>query len=266
MRIGGERATAMTVNFSDFESGKKYDGDYDEDLKALQDRLAELQALHIIHGCRTLIVFEGWDAAGKGGAIKRLTANWDPRYFDVYPVSAPTAEEKEKHFLWRFWKRLPGRGDIHIWDRSHYGRVLVERVEGFCSETDWRRGYDEINEFELRQHQIGTNIIKLFLHVTQETQDKVLKERLNDPSKRWKVTSEDFRNRGKRDAYLAAIGDMLERTNCDFAPWQLFDANNQKATRIAVLRYIIDRLEAHVPGEFPDVDPAIAKLAKEQFG
>jgi AMP-polyphosphate phosphotransferase len=255
----------MAIDLSDYESGKKYDGDYDKDLEKLQDRLAELQALHIIHGCRTLIVFEGWDAAGKGGAIKRLTANWDPRYFDVYPVSAPTAEEKDKHFLWRFWKRLPGKSEIHIWDRSHYGRVLVERVEGFCSEADWRRGYDEINEFELRQHQIGTNIIKLFLHVTHETQDKVLKERIDDPSKRWKVTAEDFRNRGKRDAYLAAIGDMLERTSSDHAPWQVFDANNQKATRIAVLQHVVGRLEDCVPQDFPEVDGEIAKLAEATF-
>jgi AMP-polyphosphate phosphotransferase len=255
----------MAIDLSNYESGNKYDGDYDADLKDLQDRLAELQALHIIHKCRTLIVIEGWDAAGKGGAIKRMTANWDPRYFEVYPVSAPTAEEKDKHFLWRFWKRLPGKCDIHIWDRSHYGRVLVERVEGFCEPADWQRGYDEINEFELRQHQIGTKIIKIFLHVTQDTQDEVLSERLADPAKRWKVTAEDFRNRGKRAAYVEAINAMLERTNPDHAPWTVFDGNNQKAARIAILRYIVAQLEAHVPATFPELDPELAKLAKTQL-
>jgi AMP-polyphosphate phosphotransferase len=256
----------MAIDLSNYEFGKKYGGDYDADLKALQDRLSELQALHIIHKCRTLIVFEGWDAAGKGGAIKRMTANWDPRYFEVYPVSAPTAEEKDKHFLWRFWKRLPGTCDIHVWDRSHYGRVLVERVEGFCEPADWQRGYDEINEFELRQHQIGTNIIKLFLHVTQETQDEVLSERLADPAKRWKVTAEDFRNRGKRAAYVEAINAMLEHTNPDHAPWTVFDGNNQKAARIAILRHVVAQLEAHVPSNFPELEPELAKLAESQLG
>jgi polyphosphate kinase 2 (PPK2 family) len=253
------------INLSDFESGKKYDGDYDADLKDLQDRLAELQALHIIHKCRTLIVFEGWDAAGKGGAIKRITAQWDPRYFEVYPVSAPTAEEKDKHFLWRFWKRLPGKCDIHIWDRSHHGRVLVERVESFCSKDDWQRGFDEINEFEQRQAEIGTKIIKIFLHVTQETQDKVLQERLADPAKRWKVTPEDFRNRGKRDAYLEAIEDMLAKTDRPHARWTIFDGNNQKAARIAVLSHIVAEMKKHVPGNFPEVEAEVAALAKATF-
>ena len=256
----------MTFTLADYESGRKYKGDYDADLEALQDRLAELQALHILHNCRTLIVFEGWGAAGKGGAIKRLTATLDPRYYEVYPISAPSAEEKERHFLWRFWNKLPRAREIAILDRSHYGRVLVERVEGFCSEADWQRGYDEINAFERQQADIGTKIIKIFLHVTQKTQDKVLKERLEDPAKRWKVTAEDFRNRGKRDAYLAAITDMLAKTDTPHAPWKLFDGNNQKAARIAVLGYIADHLAAPVPADFPEVDAEIAKLAKEQFG
>lgn len=256
----------MAINLSDYESGKKYKGDYDADLADLQDKLSELQALHILHNCRTLIIFEGWDAAGKGGAIKRLTATLDPRYYQVYPISAPTPEEKEKHFLWRFWNKLPRAQEMSILDRSHYGRVLVERVEGFCSEADWRRGYDEINAFEEAQAQIGTKIIKIFLHVTQETQDKVLQERLEDPAKRWKVTAEDFRNRGKREAYLEAMHDMFERTDINVAPWKIFDGNNQKAARIAVLTHIVSELKAHLPGDFPQLDAEIANLAREQFG
>jgi AMP-polyphosphate phosphotransferase len=256
----------MAINLLDYESGKKYDGDYNADLKDLQDRLAELQALHIIHKCRTLIVFEGWDAAGKGGAIKRLTATWDPRHYQVFPISAPTAEEKGKHFLWRFWNKLPGACDIHILDRSHYGRVMVERVEGFCSEADWQRGFDEINAFEVQQSEIGTKIIKLFLHVTQETQDEVLKERLEDPAKRWKVTAEDFRNREKRDAYLAAINEMFKRTDGKNASWKVIDGNNQKAARISVLRHVIAQLEDSVPQNFPELDPELTKLAKATFG
>ncbi len=256
----------MTIKLSDYETGAKFDGNYDKKLAKLQDRLAELQSLHILHNCRTLIVFEGWDASGKGGAIKRLTANMDPRYFEVFPISAPTAEEKDKHFLWRFWNKLPGSQEIHILDRSHYGRVLVERVEGYCTEAEWSRGYDEINEFEAQQGDIGTNIIKIFLHVTQESQDKVLQERLEDPAKRWKVTEEDFRNRGKRDAYLDAIHDMFKQTNNRWAPWKVFDGNNQKAARIAVLQHIVAQFEASVPQEFPEIDPAISALAQMAFG
>lgn len=256
----------MKIDLSKYETGAEYDGSYAKDLKRLQKRLSELQALHIVHGCRTLIVFEGWDAAGKGGAIKRMTARWDPRYFEVYPISAPTREEKDKHFLWRFWNKLPGSREISVLDRSHYGRVLVERVEGYATETEWRRGYDEINEFEAQQGDIGTKVIKIFLHVTQETQDKVLQERIETPSKRWKVTEEDFRNRGKREDYLAAINEMFEQTNTRWAPWQVFDANNQKATRIAVLKHVVAELEAHVPGDFPEVDAEVKKLAKDVFG
>lgn len=256
----------MKIDLSDYESGNKYDGDYDADLKQLQDRLAELQSLHILHEARTLIVVEGWDAAGKGGAIKRLTANWDPRYYQVSPISAPTSEEKDKHFLWRFWNKLPGKCEVSIWDRSHYGRVLVERVEGFCEPDEWRRGYDEINEFESRQGEIGTKIIKLFLHVTQETQDKVLTERLDDPAKRWKVTAEDFRNREKRDAYLEAMKDMFKRTDTHWAPWTVIDGNNQKAARIAFLKHVVKELEASVPQDFPEADTGIIAMAQKSWG
>ncbi len=257
---------SMAIDLSDYESGKKYDGNYDDDLKALQDRLAELQSLHILHEARTLIVVEGWDAAGKGGAIKRVTSTLDPRYYQVYPISAPTPEEKDKHFLWRFWNKLPGKQELHIWDRSHYGRVLVERVEGFCSEVEWRRGYDEINEFESRQGEIGTNIIKLFLHVTQETQDKVLTERLNDPSKRWKLTADDFRNREKRDDYLQAMQEMFKRTDTRWAPWTVIDGNSQKAARVAVLKHVVAEMEASVPQEFPEMDAEILAMARSSLG
>lgn len=254
------------IDLSDFETGPKYEGDYNADLKEIQDRIAELQSLHILHNARTLIIVEGWDAAGKGGAIKRLTATLDPRYYQVYPISAPSPEEKDKHFLWRFWNKLPGSKEIHIWDRSHYGRVLVERVEGFCNEAEWRRGYDEINEFESRQGEIGTKIIKLFLHVTSETQDRVLTERLDDPAKRWKVTAEDFRNREKRDEYLDAMKDMFKRTNTHWAPWTVIDGNNQKSARIAVLQHVVKAIESSVPMEFPEADQEIMKMAEKSLG
>ena len=256
----------MPIDLSQFEVGKAYDGPYEKDLKSLQDSLSELQALHILHEARTLIIFEGWDAAGKGGAIKRMTSSLDPRFYQVFPISAPTPEEKDKHFLWRFWSKLPGKREISIWDRSHYGRVLVERVERFCTEAEWRRGYDEINEFESRQSEIGTKIIKIFLHVTAETQGKVLMERLDDPAKRWKVTAEDFRNRAKRNEYLDALNEMFEHTDTRLAPWTVIDGNNQKAARIAILSHVIAELKKSVPQEFPEANPAIVALAQRTIG
>ena len=133
----------MAINLKDFESGKDYDGDYDIALAKLEARLERIQVAHIIHGQSAIIAFEGWDASGKGGAIQRLTACWDPRYYEVWPIAAPTEEERVRHFLWRFWKRLPGAGEINVFDRTWYGRVLVERVEGFCTEKDWKRAFDE---------------------------------------------------------------------------------------------------------------------------
>ena len=256
----------MTIDLSEFEKGAKFKGDFDKAIEALQERLAELQALHIVHGCRTLIVVEGWDAAGKGGAIKRMTAHWDPRYFDVFPISAPSDEEKERHFLWRFWMKLPRKRAISVLDRSYYGRVLVERVEGYCTEAEWQRAFDEINEFEAQQQDIGTRIIKIFLHVTQEKQDKVLKERWQTPAKQWKLATDDFRNRSKRAEYLVAMHAMFEHTDTRWSPWKVIDGNNQKAARIKFLEHVIEQMAAHVPAEFPPVDPDVDRLAMALFG
>jgi len=256
----------MTISLSDHESGAKYDGDYGDDIKALQERLERVQAAHITHGQRSIIMFEGWDAGGKGGIIKRLTTLLDPRYFEVWPISAPTDEEKARHFLWRFWKRLPGNREISIFDRSWYGRVLVERVEGFASEAEWRKGYDEINEFEAQLTGSRTNLVKLFIHVTQEEQDQRFADRLDDPWKRWKTGPEDYRNRAKRKDYLAAIDEMFAQTNTRWAPWKVIDGNNKKAARIAALTHVAEALEAAVSMTPPDLDPATVKLAAKAFG
>ncbi len=253
----------MTLSLSDFEKGDKFDGDYDAALLALQERLARIQAAHIIHGARSVILMEGWDAAGKGGIIKRLTADWDPRYFQVWPIAAPSAEEKARHFLWRFWNRLPGTREIAVFDRSWYGRVLVERVEGFASERDWKRGYDEINEFEAQQSDSGTNIIKLFVHVTQKEQDKRLIDRLDNPWKRWKTGEDDYRNRARRDDYLKAMHDMFKLTDTRWAPWIIVDGNNKKSGRIAALTAIADALEAKVTMEPAPLDPAFEGMARK---
>jgi len=256
----------MPLTLSDYESGAKYKGDYDADLAALQERLSRILVSHIVHRRRSLIVFEGWDAAGKGGAIQRLTSGWDPRHFRVWPIAAPTAEEKARHFLWRFWTRLPGAGEIAVFDRSWYGRVLVERVEGFASKKEWRRGYDEIEEFEAQQAADGTTIVKLFFHVTQETQDERLKARVEHPWKRWKLSAEDFRNRAKRDDYVAAIEKMFEKTSSKVAPWHIVDGNNKKAARIAALTIVAEALEEAVPLDPPPIDPEVERLARAAFG
>jgi polyphosphate kinase 2 (PPK2 family) len=256
----------MPIDLSDFETGAKYSGDYSDDLEALQERLSRILVSHIVHKRRAAIVCEGWDAAGKGGAIQRLTAEWDPRAFQVWPIRAPTEEEKGRHFLWRFWTKLPGAGEIAVFDRSWYGRVLVERVEGFASVGEWRRGYDEINEFEAQQNFDGTTIVKLFFHITQETQDKRLKARLDHPWKRWKVTADDFRNRARRDDYLAAVTEMLERTDTRWAPWTVIDGNDKKAARIAALTAVAEVLEAACPAKPPRPDPEIEALARQAFG
>ena len=254
------------IDLSDYEAGEKFDGDYSDALNDVQKRLAHVHSKHIIHGNRTILVFEGWDAAGKGGCIRRMTAEWDPRYFEVFPIRAPTQEELDRHFLWRFWKRLPGSREIAVFDRSWYGRVLVERVEGFCSDAEWKRGYDEIIEFEAQQIDGGTHLVILFFHVTQEEQDSRFADRLNTPHKRWKINKDDFRNRSKRSAYLEAMSDMFAQTDTRWAPWKVIDGNNKKAARIAAMTYIAEKLEAALPKELPEVDPELVKLAEEAFG
>jgi AMP-polyphosphate phosphotransferase len=256
----------MSIDLAEYEKGAKYSGDYDADLERLQDRLGQILVSHIVHRKSSVIVCEGWDAAGKGGAIQRITAGWDPRAFSVWPIAAPTAEERARHFLWRFWKRLPGKSEIGIFDRSWYGRVLVERVERLTPEHEWRRGYDEINEFEAQQNFDGTTIVKLFFHVTQETQDARLKARLEHPWKRWKVTAEDFRNRERRADYLEAYREMFARTDTRWAPWVVIDGNNKKAARIAALTAVADALEAAVPLVPPPADPKVEAIARDTFG
>lgn len=256
----------MTIDLRDYERGKKYDGDYEDDLKDIQERLARIQVAHIVHRRRSLVLLEGWDASGKGGVVRRMTAQWDPRYFDVWPICAPTQDERDHHFLWRFWKKLPACRNIAVFDRSWYGRVLVERVESFCMEAEWKRGYDEINEFEAQQIDSGTNLVKLFLHVSQEEQDRRLDDRLSSPWKRWKTGAEDYRNRARREDYLEAMHDMFRQTDTRWAPWQVIDGNNKKAARIAALTHVAERLEGLVPMEMPAADPEVVKLAKKAFG
>jgi polyphosphate kinase 2 (PPK2 family) len=253
----------MPINLWDYEAGAPFEGDYAAALDDLQERIARLfVALHV-HEKKAIIVCEGWDAAGKGGAIQRLTAGCDPRTYKVWPIAAPTGEEKARHYLWRFWRRMPKAGEAAIFDRSWYGRVLVERVEGLASEAEWRRAYDEINELEAQLSYDGTIIVKLFFHVTPEVQDKRLKARLEHPWKRWKVGPEDLRNRARRDDYIAALKDMFAHTDTRWAPWTMIDGNDKKAARIAALTRVADALAAVLPKDPPPVSPEMEQLARQ---
>ena len=250
------------IDLRDYETGADYDGDYKHDLAELQERIGRLFVANYIHKKTVIIACEGWDAAGKGGAIQRLTAECDPRAYSVWPIAAPTPEEKARHYLWRFWTRLPAAGEVEIFDRSWYGRVLVERVEGFATEAEWRRAYDEINEFESQLAADGILIVKLFLHVTQEEQDKRLRARLDDPWKRWKVNAEDIRNRAKRDEYLKAMKDMFAHTDTHWAPWTVIDGNDKKSARMAMLTKVAECLADGLPKGPPKSGPELEAMKK----
>jgi polyphosphate kinase 2 (PPK2 family) len=253
----------MPINLWDYEAGAPFEGDYGEALADLQERLARLfVALHV-HGRKAILVCEGWDAAGKGGAIQRMTAQCDPRTYRVWPIAAPGDEEKAHHYLWRFWRRMPKAGEVAIFDRSWYGRVLVERVEGLAEEAEWRRAYDEINELEAQLSHDGATIVKLFFHVTREVQDERFASRLDHPWKRWKVTAEDLRNRARRGDYLAALKDMFDQTDTRWAPWTVIDGNDKKAARIAALTRVAEALAAACPAEPPPVSPEMEEMARQ---
>ncbi len=190
------------------------------------------------------VVFEGWDASGKGGAISRLVARLDPRHVRVSQFAAPTFDEKRHHFLWRFWPKLPGWGGMAVFDRSWYGRVLVERVEGFASDEQWRRAYDEIVGFETTLAAEGMILVKFWMHVTPREQAKRFTRRRHDPLKAWKLTDEDWRNRKKRTQYEAAVEDMLARTDHAAAPWTVVAAENKRWARVEVVRTVCDAIEA----------------------
>jgi polyphosphate kinase 2 (PPK2 family) len=208
---------------------------YEERLAALQREAYELQVKNYLAGRRAVFTFEGWDAAGKGGCIKRLTALMDPRGLKVWPIAAPRDAEKRNHWLWRFWYRLPEKGEIAVFDRSWYGRVLVERVEGFARDPEWKRAYDEINAFEKMLTDDGVRMVKFWLHIDRETQLARFEDRETDPLKKYKLSAEDWRNRKRWTAYADAVQDMLDRTHRPDAPWTLVAANDKKHARLLVL-------------------------------
>ena len=218
--------------------------DYNEQLITEQARLAGLMRDKRMRRHALVAVFEGNDAAGKGGAIKRVAAALDPRQYHIVPIAAPTQDELAQPYLWRFWRQLPARGKFTVFDRSWYGRVLVERVEGFCSQADWMRAYSEINDFEEQLVDAGVVLVKFWLAIDEQTQLERFKEREQISFKRFKITEDDWRNREKWGVYRDAVGDMVDRTSSEMAPWTLVEANDKRWARVKVLRTINEALEA----------------------
>ena len=223
--------------------------DYKKELKALQKKIARLHNVIYRKRIPFVICYEGWDAAGKGGNIRRLAYPLDPRGFDVYPIASPLPHEKARHHLWRFWTRLPRTGHFAIFDRTWYGRVMVERLEGFCTQEDWQRAYNEINEFEEELSDWGAVILKFWIHIDPETQLARFTARQNTPEKQWKITDEDWRNREKWPQYEQAVNEMLQKTSTEFAPWYIIESNDKLYARIKVLRIVAEAMEKAVGKE-----------------
>ncbi|MGN0372593.1 MAG: polyphosphate:AMP phosphotransferase [Enterocloster sp.] len=220
--------------------------EYKEKLKKLQKRLAQLHSEIYRLRIPVVIGFEGWDAGGKGGAIKRLTSQLDPRGYRVNPTASPNDIEKVHHYLWRFWNNVPKAGHIAIFDRTWYGRVMVERIEGFCTEAEWKRAYQEINEMESHMANSGAVVLKFWLHIDKDEQERRFKERQSNPAKQWKITDEDWRNREKWDQYEEAVNEMLVRTSTTYAPWIVVEGNDKRYARVKVLKTVVDALEKKI--------------------
>ncbi|RBY77516.1 UDP-galactose-lipid carrier transferase [Blastococcus sp. TF02-09] len=234
-------------------------------LAAAQERLTHLRLLlggQIGSGALgppLLVLFEGWDASGKGGAIKRLVEPLDPRHARVAQFAAPSPDEKRHHFLWRFWPALPGWGGMAVLDRTWYGRVLVERVEGFAPEEAWRRAYGEIVDLETSLAAEGTVVVKFFMHVSPEEQLRRFESRRDDPYKAWKLTDEDWRNREKRPEYEAAIEEMLDRTDHQAGPWHVVAGEDKRWARVFVVRTVCAAIERALAARGMDADPPLTR-------
>ena len=219
------------------------DEEYKKELKKLQKRLGELHNVIYRKKIPVILCYGGWDAAGKGGNIRRIARPLDPRGFDVMPIASPEPHELARQYLWRFWTRLPRSGHFCIFDRTRYGRVMGERLEGFCSEKDWKRAYNEINEFERQLTDWGAVVLKFWIHIDQDTQLARFNDRQNTPEKQWKLTEEDWRNREKWPLYEQAVDEMLQKTSTENAPWFIIESNDKKYARIRTLKIVIEALE-----------------------
>lgn len=236
--------------------------EYRQNLIQYQVALHDLGYQVYVQQRPVILVFEGWDAGGKGGAIKRVTERLDPRGYVVHAIAAPTGEDATRHYLYRFWRRLPEAGQIVIFDRSWYGRIMVERVEGFCSEDEWKRAYREINHFERQLVDFGTLIFKFWIHISKEEQLNRFNSRKEDELKQWKLTDEDWRNRSKWELYYEAVNDMLVKTSTVTAPWTIVEGNSKWYARIKVLKTLVEGLSAELNFD-PFVEGRVAAAGKK---
>ena len=254
------------ILFEDFGQSR-FDSkeEYKDALGKQQEKLFHVQQSYFHQKKRALVVFEGWDASGKGGAIRRITEKLDPRGVSVFPVAKPAKEDQDKHFLYRFWQHIPSPGTLKIFDRSHYGRVLVERVDQLIDEKTFKRGYDEINAFEKTLSDSGVRIIKLFMHISPKEQRERFEERLHNPFKRWKLTEEDLHNRKLRKEYVKAVNEMFERTHTSYAPWRIINGEYKWQARVDVLDTIVARLSEGVDISPPPLDENLIAQASKQL-
>jgi polyphosphate kinase 2 (PPK2 family) len=245
--------------------GRKFPDEksYKRALDKAQTAMLEVEQAYRVGGLRGIVMFEGWDAGGKGGAIQRLTEKLDPRYIKVWAIGVPTPEEQGRHYLWRFWEKLPTPGHLAIFDRSWYGRVLVERVEGLIDKPVWRRAYTEINEFEQMLTDDGIRLVKIFLHVSAEEQLKRLAERISDPLKHWKIEGSDIVNYARRADYSAAIDEMFARTSTKAAPWQVISGDHKWFARVTAVETAVEMLGKGLELGPPPVDKSVEKAARK---
>ena len=223
--------------------------EYKEKLDKLQKKMEKLHGELYRRRIPVVLGFEGWDAGGKGGAIKRLTERMDARGYVVNPTASPNDIEKAHHYLWRFWRAMPKDGHVAIFDRTWYGRVMVERIEGFCTTEEWKRAYKEINDMEKDLYDAGAIVIKFWMHIDKDEQERRFRERQENPEKQWKITDEDWRNREKWDQYEEAVNEMLMRTSTDYAPWVVVEGNDKYYARVKVLRTVVEAIEARLKEE-----------------
>ena len=246
----------------DLERRLADEASYQQKLRKSQIAMLELEEIYRVERRRGIIALEGCDASGKSGAIQRLIAKLDPRWVDVWSIGRPSPEEQGRHYLWRFWQRLPPPGQIAIFDRTWYGRVLVERVEGLARPKEWRRAYDEINAFEKMLADDGVRLVKLFLHISDEEQLRRFRERITTPTKHWKITPEDIRNRAQRRDYHAALDDMFARTSTADVPWHVVPAEYKWFARLAVAKTVVKALGKGIKLGPPPLDPDVVKAAE----
>jgi AMP-polyphosphate phosphotransferase len=247
----------------DLERRLADEGSYQQKLRKLQIAMLELEEIYRVERRRGIIALEGWDASGKSGAIQRLIEKLDPRWVQVWSIGRPTPEEQGRHYLWRFWQRLPPPGQIAIFDRTWYGRVLVERVEGLARPKEWRRAYDEINAFEKMLVDDGVRLVKLFLHISDAEQLRRFRERIATPTKHWKMSAEDIRNRAHRRDYLSALDDMFALTSTAAAAWYVVPADYKWFARVALAKTVVKALGKGIALGPPALDPAVVEAAEQ---